>query len=89
MTAAPERGDDREILALRRVPSGGRARVVHLAPAHTEQLLRLSNLGLVPGVVVEVLQTRPAFVLAIGETRVALDAEITDGIWVKRVDADD
>lgn len=79
-------GGDREILALSRAAVGDRVRVVHLAPSHPDQLLRLSNLGIVPGAVLDLRQKRPAVVLAIGETRVALDPEITDGIWVKVAD---
>lgn len=82
----PEGLDDREIFALRRLAPGSRARVVHLAPAEPEQLLRLSNLGLVPGVVIELRQMRPAAIIAIGETQIALDPEITEGIWVKRAE---
>jgi Fe2+ transport system protein FeoA len=80
--SAPD-GGDREILALSRVKIGERVRVVHLATSHPDQLLRLSNLGIVPGAVVELRQRRPAVVLAVGESRVALDPEITEGIWVK------
>jgi Fe2+ transport system protein FeoA len=83
--SAPD-GGDREILALSRVKIGERVRVVHLAPSHPDQLLRLSNLGIVPGAVVDLRQRRPAVVLAVGESRVALDPEITEGIWVKAVE---
>lgn len=65
---------------------GDRARVVYLVPKHPEQLLRLSNLGLVPGAVVVLLQKRPAAIVLIGETRLAVDPEITDSIYVRALD---
>jgi len=79
-------GVDREIFPLRRLAPGSSARVVHLAAADPSQLLRLSNLGIVPGVAIELVQMRPAAVLVVGEMQVALDPEITEGIWVKRID---
>lgn len=66
---------------------GTRARVVHVVPKHPDQLLRLSNLGLVPGAVVVLRQKRPAAIVAIGETRLAVDSEITDAIYVRALDA--
>jgi DtxR family Mn-dependent transcriptional regulator len=79
-------GRDREIFTLRKLGVGERARVVHLAAVDSDQLLRLSNLGIVPGVEVQLAQMRPAAVILLGPMQVALDPEITDGIWVKRVD---
>jgi len=65
---------------------GDVARVVYLVPRHVDQLVRLSNLGVVPGAMVQLRQRRPASVLAIGETELALDPEIIGEIYVKRID---
>ena len=45
--------------------------------------MKLSSLGLVPGSVVRLQQTRPAAVVKVGETTLALDVSIATGIYVK------
>ena len=47
------------------------------------RLARLSAFGLVPGGHVQVLQRRPAPVIRIGETELALSEEILQQIWVR------
>ena len=59
---------------------GDVARVVYLVPRHPEQLVRLSNLGVVPGAKVQLRQKRPASVVSVGETELALDPEIIEEI---------
>ena len=44
---------------------------------------RLGTMGLVPGNTVKLNQKKPAFVIEIDETTVAIDAEIAEGIYVK------
>lgn len=66
--------------------------VTDLAPGETARILtlssegnRLDNLvvfGLVPGSEITLLQRRPAFVIRIGETELALEAAIADSIVV-------
>jgi DtxR family Mn-dependent transcriptional regulator len=65
---------------------GDEARIVYIVPAHPEQLVRLSNLGVVPGSTIRLRQSRPAFVLRVGETTLALDSEIAREIYVKKLD---
>jgi DtxR family Mn-dependent transcriptional regulator len=71
---------------LRRLPVGRSARIVHVVPKHPERMVRLSNLGLVPGTVLRLQQRRPAFVVHVGETVLALDQEIGTEIYVKRLE---
>jgi Fe2+ transport system protein FeoA len=61
-------------------PDGGKA------ARATSRLARLSAFGLVPGSDVELLQRRPAAVLRVGETELALGDDVLERIWVK-VDA--
>ena len=49
------------------------------------QLVKLSHLGVVPGAVVHLQQTRPAAVIRVGQTTLAVDPEIAAGIYVKRI----
>jgi len=64
---------------------GEEGRVVFITPKSRKRLERLSALGLTPGLVVRLVQKRPAFVLEIGETTLALDEEIVREIYVKKV----
>ena len=65
--------------------SGARARVVLLAPELRERGDRLASMGFAPGSEIELLQKRPAFVVEAGETRLALDAEVANHIYVQKV----
>ena len=67
------------------LPAGARARVVLVAQELRSRADRLASLGLAPGSEVQLLQRRPAFVLAAGETQVAIDEEVARSIFVKRV----
>jgi ferrous iron transport protein A len=62
----------------------GEKAVVAALPAGRRDLARLLAFGILPGVAVEVLQTFPAYVLAIGYTRLAIDKQIAGQILVGR-----
>ena len=84
-----------------RTRSGATQRLVCLADVHLGvavevdqfdrmppgRLARLSAFGLVPGSQVRLLQRRPAPVIRIGETDLALSAEIISQIWVRPMQA--
>jgi DtxR family Mn-dependent transcriptional regulator len=70
---------------LDRLAVGQKARVVYIAPREPARLVRLSNLGIVPGVILELQQRSPAAVLRVGETTLAVEPEIAAEIYVKRV----
>lgn len=59
---------------------GKHARVMFIQGASVD---RLGTMGLVPGTVVRLNQKKPAFVIEIDETTVAIDLEIAEGIYVK------
>ena len=48
-------------------------------------MVRLASLGLVPGTTLHLQQTRPALVVRVGETTLALESSIASEIFVKRV----
>ena len=48
-----------------------------------ERLVKLSSLGVMPGVHVTLVQRNPAVVLKISETTIALDGEVADDILVE------
>ncbi len=70
---------------LDRLPAGAEGRIVYIVPRERDRLARLTNLGIVPGAHVRVQQKVPAFVLALGETTLAVDPAIAGEIYVKKV----
>jgi DtxR family Mn-dependent transcriptional regulator len=70
---------------LQQLPVGQSARIVHIVPKHPARLVRLSNLGLVPGTTIRLQQKQPAFVVHVGETVLALDREMGSEIYVKHL----
>jgi DtxR family Mn-dependent transcriptional regulator len=70
---------------LDRLGVGERGRIVYIVPRDPARLVRLSNLGIFPGVTVDLQQRRPATVLRVGETTLAMDAAIAAEIYVLKV----
>jgi Fe2+ transport system protein FeoA len=62
--------------------------IVRIASAAAERLVKLSSLGVMPGVRVTLVQRNPAVVLQIAETSIALDGEVADDILVERAAED-
>jgi len=62
----------------------GEKAVVAALPAAREHLARLRAFGILPGTAIEVLQTFPVYVLAIGHTRLAIYKEIASTVLVYR-----
>lgn len=73
------------VMKVHELRPGERGRVVFISSKHHDRLDRLSALGLLPGSVVKLHQKQPTYVLDVGETSIALDQEIADEIFVKRV----
>jgi Fe2+ transport system protein FeoA len=72
--------DGRPLPGLRVGESGTIAR---LAASDPGRLVKLSSLGLMAGVEVTLLQRRPAVVVRVAETHVALDLEVAQDIWIE------
>ena len=62
--------------------SGTVVRIVSTAP---DRVVKLSSLGVMPGVSIRLVQRLPAVVLQIAETTIAIDREVADEIWVEPV----
>jgi Fe2+ transport system protein FeoA len=45
--------------------------------------VKLSSLGIMPGVEITLVQRRPAVVVRIAESQVALDPEVAEDIWIE------
>ena len=70
--------------SLATVPVGGEGRIVRVVSSNPRRLIRLANLGIVPGSLIRVEQQRPAAVVRIAETFLALDPAIAAEIYVRR-----
>lgn len=66
---------------VRDLAAGARARVLHLAGDRSRDALAV--FGVVPGAELELVQRTPAFVLRVGETELALDADVAGRILVE------
>ena len=62
------------------------ARIVHIVARDASRLVKLSNLGLVPGATIRLQQKQPAPIVAVGETTLALERAIAAEIYVKKLD---
>ncbi|MFB0516886.1 MAG: metal-dependent transcriptional regulator [Candidatus Neomarinimicrobiota bacterium] len=71
------------ITRLTRLSVGERARVAFLTPSFHQRFDRLVAFGINPGVVLDLHQRTPAYVVRVGETELALDPEIADEIYVR------
>jgi Fe2+ transport system protein FeoA len=66
-----------------RLRAGESGIIVRITSTAPERLVKLSSLGVMPGVRVTLLQRSPAVVLQIAETAIALDGEVADAILVE------
>ncbi len=63
---------------------GLRGRIVFITPSEAMRISRLSSIGIIPGVIIRLLQKRPSVVLQVDETTIAIDPELAKEIFVKR-----
>ena len=64
---------------------GDEARIVFITPRSHALLDRLASLGIVPGSRIRLHQKRPTCVIQIGETDIAIDAEVARQVFVKQI----
>lgn len=62
---------------------GQEGRVVFISTRAKDHLEPLGSFGVIPGVVVQLKQRRPSFIIQLGETSLALDEAIVKEIFVK------
>jgi DtxR family Mn-dependent transcriptional regulator len=76
-------GREKKMLPLSQLRSVYEGRVAHIATDDGRRLEQLSSLGIVPGVVLRLLQNRLAAVVLVGETEVAIDFDVAHQIFVR------
>lgn len=67
-----------------RLAVGESGRIVRIDMSDPQRLVRLSTLGIVPGAVLTLLQRRPATIIKVGQTTVALETDVAHEIWVEQ-----
>lgn len=68
---------------------GRSGKIVFIRTAESARISRLSSFGIIPGTIIKLIQKRPSVVLQIDETTIALDPELSNEIFVKRVISDE
>lgn len=76
------------LLGLNELEEGEQSELVCLNCAQTSRRNRLAVYGLIPGSRIVLQQKHPTFVIQIGETELALEADIAKEIFVKRCSDD-
>ena len=72
------------VTALAELPCGKDARVLYISTRHHDRLDRLAAMGLLPGVEIRLHQSRPSYVIQIGETTLAIDQSVAKDIFVRQ-----
>jgi len=71
------------IVPLTEVAPGQQVRITYISTAEVRVMDRLGSLGVVPGTVCQLRRKRPAAVLQVGETLVALDRKLMRHVFVR------
>lgn len=78
------RGTDCHSVRLTELETGVVGVVSCLIEPWRPEAAKLASLGILPGVRIRLLQRFPAYVLRVGRSELALDAELASGIRVRR-----
>jgi len=73
------------VVPLPELEVGGRGRIAYIATRHHARLDRLATLGVLPGTVLRLHQRRPAVIIQLDETQLALDDAVASDIFVRRL----
>ncbi len=73
------------ICSVRKMELNKPSRITFITPGFHKRFQRLTSLGVTPGTQVVLKQRYPSFVIQVGETEIAIDGEIADEIYVKRI----
>lgn len=81
-------GVPQPVSPLTSIKVGETCEVVLIRPRNHARLHRLTTYGVVPGVALRMHQTRPAYVIQVGETDLALDRDVAADIFVRRLNGE-
>jgi DtxR family Mn-dependent transcriptional regulator len=73
----------RVVSPLAELATGQRGSIAYLQARRPEIIRRLLDMGVVPGVQIELLQSFPSYVFQVGESQVAVDRETAQDVYVR------
>jgi Fe2+ transport system protein FeoA len=83
--SAPAAAEGHPVQTLDHLHPGEIARVLKVSAADIPMLMKLTQLGLVPGAEVRMQQSRPAAIVRVGETTVALQRAVARAVHIRRL----
>jgi DtxR family Mn-dependent transcriptional regulator len=66
--------------------NGERGAIAYLSSRQMDTLQKLMSLGVLPGSPIAIIQTFPSVVFQVGQTQVAVDADLAGDIYVRRTE---
>ncbi|HAW49333.1 TPA: hypothetical protein DCX16_00040 [bacterium] len=72
------------VVSLDKLKSGDTARIAYISILEHQRLHKLLSLGIIPGKILHLHQTEPAFVIKVDETQIALDKDFAKNIYLRR-----
>ncbi|MBI4711860.1 MAG: FeoA domain-containing protein [Planctomycetes bacterium] len=73
------------IVPLPSLKSGESGKIVYVVTKHHHRLDHLTSLGILPAVTVKMHQTFPSYVVRVGQTDIAMDNEVIQDIYVRKI----
>jgi len=73
------------IISLDKLIPGEKGRIAYITTLEHPQLHKLLSLGIVPGKIIHLHQTQPAYIVKIEETQLALEENLAKSIYVRRI----
>ncbi len=65
------------------VGKGAKGKVAYLHTKDNKKLQKLMAMGVLPGVIIEVIQTFPSFVFRIGNAQIATDQQMAEDVFIR------
>lgn len=70
-------------LPVSQLSAGMHGRVVRIQTSNAARLHKLTSMGLLPGMPIELLQRFPSFLIKVGQTQLAIDKEMALAIYIR------
>lgn len=73
------------VFPLTNLEASEKAKVAYIVTSEHPHLHKLLSLGIVPGTEIRLHQKSPSYVIKVGETQIALDKDVANQIYVRRI----
>jgi Fe2+ transport system protein FeoA len=77
----------KNIFPLSELAAGEKGRVVYLQTKEKLQIQKLMSIGILPGIVLSVMQRFPAYVIGLGQSQFAIDKKLASAVFVEKMTA--